>query len=138
MKATIVQLTLEMANIRKEINNKEQPMEQALTAPSISQAATKDIDSAKEPAPKKRAIEMQGSKETASGLDARFSGIESSLDDLEKLILAMKTTTERKFVEYDSKLAVQERNIKIMMSHPIFDQPQSTQTPGNNLHLRQT
>ncbi|KAH7933780.1 hypothetical protein HPB49_017185 [Dermacentor silvarum] len=129
MKATIVQLTREMTNIRKENNNKKQPMEQAPTAPStvapsISQAATKELDSAKEPAPEKTAIEMQGGTKTASDLDARFSGIDSGLDKLEKLILAMKTTIERKFVEYDSILAVQERNIQLMMSHPIFGQQQ--------------
>ncbi|KAH9384925.1 hypothetical protein HPB48_026955 [Haemaphysalis longicornis] len=127
MKVTILQLTREMANIRKEINNKEQPMEQTPTAPSTSEAATKELYSATEPAPKKRAIDKQANKETASDLDTRFAGIDSRLDKLEKLILAMKTTIERKFGEYDSKLAVQERNTQLITSHPIFAQQQALQ-----------
>ncbi|KAH9367516.1 hypothetical protein HPB48_009070 [Haemaphysalis longicornis] len=113
-----------MANIRKEINKKEQPMKQAWTAPSTSKAATKELDSAKEPARKKRAIEKQANKQTASDLGARFAGVNSRQEKLEKLILAIKITIERKLGEYDRKLAVQERNTQLMMSHPIFTHQQ--------------
>ncbi|KAH9365516.1 hypothetical protein HPB48_016294 [Haemaphysalis longicornis] len=119
LRATINNLTKEIAEIRNALRN----VEQLRLNPSGSNKGEETMAAEdKEPAPKKRAVELRKTKSNVSDCSAGSSNnnVEAKLNSLEGMIKSMKDAIDGFQTENVTRLNNLERSVQLILSHPTF------------------
>lgn len=119
LRATINNLTKEIAEIRNALRN----VEQLRLNPSGSNKGEETTAAEdKEPAPKKRAVELRKTKSNVSDCSPGSSNnnVEAKLNSLEGMIKSMKDAIDGFQTENVTRLNNLERSVQLILSHPTF------------------
>lgn len=119
LRATINNLTKEIAEIRNALRS----VEQLRLNPSGSNKGEETTAAEdKEPAPKKRAVELRKTKSNVSDCSPGSSNnnVEAKLNSLEGMIKSMKDAIDGFQTENVTRLNNLERSVQLILSHPTF------------------
>ncbi|XP_070387691.1 uncharacterized protein [Dermacentor albipictus] len=139
LRATINNLTKEIAEIRQLLLCNNEPLQRPTPSTSKTEETTTNIQekAIEEPAPKKRAIDATRTQTENDRIDSLEAKFEATFSKLEQLITtniaavtALKQTMETYQAENTNRFAYIERTLQPMVSHPTFP-PLFAQHPPN-------
>ncbi|XP_050039608.2 uncharacterized protein [Dermacentor andersoni] len=129
LRATINNLTKEIAEIRQLLLGNDEPLQRPTPSTSKAEETTTNIPekAIEEPAPKKRAIEATRTHTENDRIDNLEAKFEATFSKLEQLITtniaavtALKQTMETYQADNTNRFAYIERTLQPMVGHPTF------------------